>query len=144
MSWTPTMPTRPTSPIPGKCRKRPLVMTLAASRMLAAVLTTCRVSRHRELHRSGRRSGSLPSATAREMSASVMMPTGAPVCPWVTMRAVASARFIRKATAATWSSWLTVVTGGCMTSATVAGRGAGCGAGAFVDDLLPLQIRSHC
>jgi Domain of unknown function (DUF1707) len=35
-----TMPTRPVSPITGKCRKRLLAMTLAASRMLVAVLTT--------------------------------------------------------------------------------------------------------
>src|SRR6266567_7031697 len=35
-----TMPTRPASPTTGKCLKRPLVMTLAASRMLVVVLTT--------------------------------------------------------------------------------------------------------
>src|SRR5208282_4787386 len=35
-----TMPTRPTSPTTGKCRKRLVVMTLAASRMLVVVLTT--------------------------------------------------------------------------------------------------------
>jgi hypothetical protein len=34
-----TMPTTPESPVTGKWRKRPLVMTLAASRMLAVVLT---------------------------------------------------------------------------------------------------------
>src|SRR5215472_9265675 len=57
------------------------------------------------------------------MSASVMMPIGWPVCVWVTMRAVASARFIRYAAAPTWSFCSTVVTGGRMMSATVA---AGC------------------
>src|SRR6516162_10005236 len=35
-----TIPTRPASPMTGRCRKRPLVMTLAASRMLAVVRTT--------------------------------------------------------------------------------------------------------
>ena len=35
-----TTPTRPASPMTGRCRKCPLVMTLAASRMLAVVLMT--------------------------------------------------------------------------------------------------------
>ena len=40
MSVMSTMPTRSGPPMTGRCRKRPLVMTLAASRMLVAVLTT--------------------------------------------------------------------------------------------------------
>ena len=43
----------------------------------------------------------------------------------VTMRAVAFARFIRYAAAATWSLCSTVVTGGCTTPVTVAWGGAG-------------------
>jgi hypothetical protein len=35
-----TMPARPASPMTGKCRNRLLVMSLAASRTLAVVLTT--------------------------------------------------------------------------------------------------------
>jgi hypothetical protein len=51
--------------------------------------------------------------------------------------------------AATWSFCSTVVTGGCMTSATVAGGGAGCCAGASAmicscgDLVTVLGIRSH-
>src|SRR5712671_3297233 len=37
-----TMPTRPASPTTGRCRKWPLVMTLAAPRTLVVVLMTTR------------------------------------------------------------------------------------------------------
>jgi len=40
-----------------------------------------------------------------------------------TMRALAPACFIRQAAAAAWSSWSAVVSGGRMTSATIAGAG---------------------
>ena len=40
MSVMSTMPTRPGAPVTGRCRKRPVVMTLAASRMVVVALTT--------------------------------------------------------------------------------------------------------
>ena len=66
--------------------------------------------------------GSFPSATVWTMSASVMMPMGRLVSwPSRTTSAVAPACLIRYAAAATWSFWSTVVSGGRMTSPTVAG-----------------------
>src|SRR5215470_11924133 len=63
---------------------------------------------------------SLPSAIAWATSVSVMMPAGLPARASTTRRAVVPACFIRYAAAATWSCWPTVVSGGRMTSATVA------------------------
>jgi len=119
-----TIPIRPASPATGRCRKCPVTMDLAASRMLVPTLMTvgCVVIRVRI-----RRSlTSLPSATAWTMSASVMMPRGC--LAWsssTTTRAVTPACFIRYAAAATWACGSIVAGAGRMTSAAVAGACGG-------------------
>src|SRR5215472_7699133 len=92
-------------------------MILATSWTLVVVRTAGRVTMTAATRTS---LTSVPSAIAWATSAAVMMPTGLPVRASTTIRAVVAACFIRYAAAATWSCWLTVVSGGRMTSATVA------------------------
>src|SRR5215471_17616722 len=118
-----TIPTRPESLVTGRCRKWPRVMIIAASRMLAVVLMMVGSGVIRSWIRTS--FGSFPSATAWAISASVMMPTGWPVLASRTTKAVLPACFIRYAAAAAWSVSSTVVSGGRMRSAMVAGLGGG-------------------
>src|SRR5215471_20397364 len=120
-------------------------MIVAASRMLVLVLTAGRVVIAAWTRMSLR---SFPCAMARATSAWVMMPAGWPVCAFTTMRAVVAACFIRYAAAATWSYCPAVVSGGRMTSVTVAAAARGwngdCCAGApvvlcFTSGLLTLD-----
>jgi len=112
-----TKPRRPVPPATGRCRKRLVVMILAASRTLVVVRTAGRAVITASTQTS---LTSFPSAMAWATSVSVMMPAGLPVRASTTIRAVVPMCFIRYAAAATWSCWLTVVSGGRMTSATVA------------------------
>ncbi len=107
----------------GRCRKRPVIMVLAASRMLAVALMTLRRVAISSWIRTA--SGSLPSAINWTRSASVMRPTGRLVCASTSTRAVTPLRLIRYAAAATWSFRSTVVTAECIMSATWAEGGGG-------------------
>src|SRR5262249_3096939 len=97
------------------------VMISAASRRLVEVLMAGRVIIAAWTRTS---LGFFPSAMVRATSAWVMMPAGWPVCSFTTMRAVVPACFIRYSAAATWSYCAAVVSGGRMTSVTVAATAA--------------------
>src|SRR5262245_23552203 len=120
-----TIPMRRPSLTTGRCRKCPASIDSAASRtVVAAVMTVGRVVIRSRIRTS---LTSFPSATARTMSASVMRPRGRLASSSSTItRAVAWARFIRYAAAATWSSGFTVDSAGCMTSPAVRAAAGGC------------------
>jgi len=140
-----TIPTRPASPTTGRCRKPAVTIVVAASRMLVVAAMTVGSGVMRSWIRTS--FTSLPSATARLMSASVIRPIGCIACSSSrTTSAVSPAWFIRYAAAARWALASTVVSAGLITSAAVAGAW-GCCAGSSANGPLrfpgPTVIPRH-